>query len=102
MRMKTAAVLVRENRSLNPVLLFVASTPVAADIYLDGGFVGNTPSILDVPAGEHTLKMTKVGYKTWQRKIRVQSSSVNLTAPNSRFKPTELLCRVDAEETFEP
>jgi len=75
MRMKTAAVLVRENRSLNPVLLFVASTPVAADIYLDGGFVGNTPSILDVPAGEHTLKMTKVGYKTWQRKLESKAAA---------------------------
>jgi hypothetical protein len=102
MRLKTAAVLVRENQPLNAVLLFVASTPVAADIYLDGGFVGNTPFVLDVPAGEHTVKMTKVGYKTWQRKIRVQSSRVVLPAPTSRFKPTELLCRVDAKETFEP
>lgn len=60
--------------------LSVASTPVAADIFLDGGFVGNTPCVLDVPAGEHTVKITKGGYKTWERKIRVQGSSVNLTA----------------------
>ncbi len=33
----------------------VSSTPANADIELDGSFVGSTPSVIDVPAGDHSV-----------------------------------------------
>jgi len=56
----------------------VASNPPGADIEIDGGFVGNTPSALDVPAGDHTVKVSKSGYKEWERKLKTNGGSVNL------------------------
>ncbi len=40
------------------------SDPSAADILIDGNFVGNTPSILKVPVGNHRLEFQLAGYKT--------------------------------------
>lgn len=61
--------------------LFLASTPDGADIEVDGNFVGNTPSDLQVSDGEHMVSMKKAGFKEWQRKLKVSAgSSVHLNA----------------------
>ena len=41
----------------------VSSTPANADIEMDGSFVGNTPSVIDVTTGEHSVVVKKTGYK---------------------------------------
>lgn len=56
----------------------VVSTPPGADIEVDGGFVGNTPSTVHVPAGEHTVSVTKKGFAPWQRKIKASGGDVSL------------------------
>lgn len=57
------------------------SSPSGADIEIDGSFVGNTPSDVQVPEGEHTIAVKKSGFKSWERKMRVTSgSSVHLNA----------------------
>jgi hypothetical protein len=53
----------------------VASIPDGADIEVDGNFVGNTPSDIDVADGEHTVSIQKTGFKSWQRKLKVSSGS---------------------------
>jgi len=59
----------------------VASIPDGADIEVDGSFVGNTPSDIDVADGEHTISVQKAGFKSWQRKLKVSNgSSVHLKA----------------------
>lgn len=59
----------------------VKSTPDGADITADGWFVGNAPSTLKLPAGEHTISVAASGFKTWQRKIVViAGSDVTLSA----------------------
>lgn len=58
----------------------VSSTPANADIELDGSFVGNTPSTINVPAGEHSVVVKKAGYKSWQRKLKVTGGTVNISA----------------------
>jgi PEGA domain len=58
----------------------VTSTPSGADIELDGSFMGNTPSTIDVPPGDHTIAIKKNGYKPWERKIKVGSRKVNISA----------------------
>lgn len=58
----------------------VSSMPAGADISVDGNFVGNTPSEIDVTTGDHTLTVTKSGFKTWERKFRATGGSVNINA----------------------
>jgi len=60
--------------------LSIASTPAGADIEVDGGFVGNTPSTIEVALGDHTITVSKSGFKSWERKLKVTGGSVNLTA----------------------
>jgi hypothetical protein len=58
----------------------VSSTPSQADIEIDGSFVGNTPSSIDVAQGEHLVVVKKPGYKDWQRKMKVTGGSINIAA----------------------
>jgi PEGA domain len=55
--------------------LQLESTPPGADIDLDGSFVGNTPSDVQVPEGEHTITVKKSGFKDWERKLKVAGGS---------------------------
>jgi hypothetical protein len=64
----------------------VASMPVGADIEVDGSFVGNTPSTISLPAGDHTVTVGKNGYKSWERKIKSNGGNVNL---NMELEATE-------------
>lgn len=57
----------------------VASKPEGADIEVDGSFVGNTPSTVGVKPGEHTVKVSKKGFKPWERKITTSSGTVKLS-----------------------
>ena len=47
------------------------SSPIGADIFLDGAYVGETPYSLTVPPGEHTITMRKKDFGTWQRKTQI-------------------------------
>jgi hypothetical protein len=61
-------------------LLEISSIPQGADIELDGHFIGNTPSSVSVPVGEHSLRMTRNGYKRWERSINALSGKVSINA----------------------
>jgi hypothetical protein len=61
--------------------LQMESNPSGADIELDGSFVGNTPSDVQVPEGEHTITVKKAGFSAWERKMKVSGgSSIHLNA----------------------
>ena len=61
--------------------LSVGSVPDGADIEVDGSFVGNTPSDVQVTEGDHTVSVKKSGFKDWERKLKVTGgSSVHLNA----------------------
>ena len=48
---------------------------------LDGSFVGNTPSEVQVAEGDHTVTVKKNGFKEWERKLKVSAgSNVHLNA----------------------
>ncbi|HEV2289993.1 MAG TPA: trypsin-like peptidase domain-containing protein [Candidatus Acidoferrales bacterium] len=53
----------------------VSSDPAGADIYLDGKFVGNTPSMLHLPAGAHKIQIQAAKTKTWERDLDVLKDS---------------------------
>ncbi|MGA7449520.1 MAG: PEGA domain-containing protein [Terriglobales bacterium] len=61
--------------------LQIESTPPGADIEVDGSFVGNTPSDVQVAEGDHTIVVKKTGFKDWERKLKSSAgSSVHLGA----------------------
>jgi PEGA domain len=55
------------------------SNPAGADIEIDGSFVGNTPSDVQVAEGDHAIIVKKAGFKDWERKMKISGgSSVHL------------------------
>ena len=60
--------------------LNIKSNPDAADIEIDGNFVGNTPSMVELLPGDHSVVIKKPGYKSWERKLKVVGGEVNLRA----------------------
>ena len=51
----------------------IKSTPDGADITVDERFMGNTPSSLRLPAGDHKIKLEKAGFKPWEKTLTVVS-----------------------------
>lgn len=60
--------------------LAVESTPSGADIEVDGGFAGNTPSTLTLTPGSHQINVKKKGYVTWTKTLNVTGGTVHLNA----------------------
>jgi PEGA domain len=60
--------------------LEITSSPPGAEIELDGNYRGDTPSSIAVPPGDHMLKISKPGYKPWERRIKTTSGSVKIVA----------------------
>ena len=66
--------------STDKATMQVVSTPAAADIEIDGKFVGSTPSTVGVTSGEHDVVVKKNGFTAWERKITVSSGHININA----------------------
>lgn len=60
--------------------LSVASSPDGAEIEIDGEFMGNTPSALDLSPGKHSVTVHKAGYKTYEKKIKLATGEIKLNA----------------------
>jgi hypothetical protein len=61
--------------------LRVESDPSGADIEIDGSFVGNTPSDVQVAEGDHAVTVKKAGFQNWERKMKISGgSSVHINA----------------------
>jgi hypothetical protein len=56
-----------------------ASVP-NCEIEIDGNFMGDTPSTLNLPPGKHTIVVKKTGYPDWTRTMTVGTGSVRLSA----------------------
>lgn len=56
--------------------LSIASTPPGADIEIDGAFLGSTPSDVTVKDGPRVVKITKRGFKPYERTIQAQPNGV--------------------------
>ena len=66
-----------ENASAEPTkgTVNVSSNPTGADVYADGDFVGNSPAVLRLAAGKHTVAVKSSGYADWSKEITMQSGS---------------------------
>lgn len=58
----------------------IASAPNSAEIEIDGEFMGNTPSTLELEPGEHNIAVKKAGYKAWEKKLKLTAGEINLNA----------------------
>jgi hypothetical protein len=58
--------------------LQVISDPDEVDVALDGQFVGQTPLLIPLPAGDHTVRLTKNGYATFEQKIHATGVRVTI------------------------
>lgn len=79
------------NREKGTGTLEISSDPDGAEIYVDDKYVGNTPSVLRLPAGSHALRLELHGFLTWEREIEVlEDSDVTvkgmLETPESELK----------------
>lgn len=53
----------------------IESDPPGAEIYVDGSFVGQTPSTLRLAGGFHRIELKSPGKKSWQRDLEVIKDS---------------------------
>jgi hypothetical protein len=51
------------------------SDPSGAEILIDGDFYGNTPSILNVPVGDHRFEIQLAGYKSYSQSLNLPSGA---------------------------
>ena len=58
----------------------VASNPDSAEIEIDGEFMGNTPSTLELGPGKHEISVQKAGYKAWEKKIDLAAGNIKVNA----------------------
>lgn len=65
----------------------ISSVPDGADIEVDGDFVGNAPSSIQLPVGDHTIAVKKSGYKDWKRKIKVTGGDIKISAELEAIPP---------------
>lgn len=57
-------------------LVFVASHPVSANVYLNGTHKGTTSKRLTIEAGQYTVGLKQKGYRDWQRTFTLQGGKV--------------------------
>jgi hypothetical protein len=67
-------------------VLDISSNPTAAEIEIDGAFVGNTPSSVEVSPGEHTIKITMNGFVPWERRLKAMPGHASVSP---ELQPTE-------------
>ena len=60
--------------------LAIQSDPPGADIEVDGAFVGNTPSTLNLNSGNHQVVVRKKGFADWTRTLNVTGGNISLNA----------------------
>ena len=66
----------------------IASTPPGSDIDIDGKFIGSTPSSVKLALGEHSIKVSKNGYATWERTMNTVAGTVRISPELQPAVPT--------------
>ncbi|MGA8143284.1 MAG: PEGA domain-containing protein [Candidatus Acidiferrales bacterium] len=64
-----------------------ASDPSGAEIYIDGKFVGQTPSTISMQPGSHVVVLRASGRKNWQRDLDVLKDSQVAFHPVLELQP---------------
>jgi hypothetical protein len=83
-----APVVTPASPTLAQATLDISSTPPGAEIELDGSFSGSTPSTVGVAVGEHIIRLTKSGFKPWERKIKTSTGNIRIAADMETVAPS--------------
>ncbi len=62
-----------EKSDSSAAVVHFKSEPEGAEILVDGKFVGTTPSELRLAVGEHSIKIVKAGFESWERTFEVSA-----------------------------
>jgi hypothetical protein len=66
----------------------LSSDPTGAEITIDGNYAGNTPSLIKLKPGTHSIRMTMPGYAPWVRSIETAAGeSRNVAATLDKTNP---------------
>jgi len=60
--------------------LTIEASVANCDIEVDGSFMGNTPSTLNLAPGKHEIVVKKAGYKDWTRSVTVSNGTIRVSA----------------------
>jgi hypothetical protein len=66
--------------AVGQTIIEFTSEPSGAEIEVDGNYAGNTPSTETLAPGEHTIRISKSGYKAWERKTKTSAGHINVAA----------------------
>lgn len=66
----------RDGEVIQNGLVFVSSSPSGAQITLNGKKSSATNSRLSLQAGSYTMKLSREGYRDWQRALTIEGGSV--------------------------
>jgi len=64
----------------------ITSSPEGADITVDNKFMGNTPSTVLLPTGDHTVTISKSEFYTWEREVSLSGGTIKLNAELAKLK----------------
>jgi hypothetical protein len=62
------------------VIVDFRSTPTGADIRVDGSYVGSTPSSISISPGEHTIKISKKDFRSYERTLTLTDQNLKVAA----------------------
>lgn len=72
----------------NAASVQLSSNPAGAEVTIDGSYVGNTPSLIKLRPGTHSITMTLPGYAPWVRSIETAAGeSRNFAATLDKANP---------------
>ncbi len=60
----------------------LSSNPAGAEITIDGAYAGNTPSVIKLRPGTHSIRIAKDGYTPWEQSIETGAGETRNLAPN--------------------
>jgi len=66
----------------------IASTPPAADVYVDDQLIGQTPITAEIMQGAHNLRVKRTRYKAWQDDIKVTANQA-MTFDDIMLEPAD-------------
>jgi hypothetical protein len=67
--------------------LSISSKPIDAELFVDGAFVGNAPTALQLQSGKHIVRVSLLGYTDWTKEITLMpASEANLVATLQKQK----------------
>ena len=79
--------------------LKVVSTPVNAEVSVDGRFNGSTPYVFHLRPGDHTIVVRMAGFQPWQNTVHVTTEPVAVQVTLAREDGAEA---VPASKSTEP